>query len=65
MDTRKRERLEENFRILAIFKLPWDDIKKLDDDERSFFLEKADEVEQQVMQQAKMQQQRMSSPQQV
>ncbi len=54
MDKAKKDRLEESFRILAIFKLPWNDIKNLDDDEREFFLEKAEEVEQQVMAQAKM-----------
>ena len=57
MDKVKKDRMEENFRILAIFKLPWNEIKKFDADEREFFLEKADEVEAQVMEQAKMMEQ--------
>ena len=63
-ETTENNVLEENFRMFGIFRMTWKDVKELNDEERVFLLDKADEIEAQAKKQAELQRQMQMQQQQ-
>jgi len=68
-ETPENQYLEDSFKLFGIFRMPWNDIKDLGEEERTFLLAKADEVEARAKEQAllrqQQQQQQMQQQQQI
>ena len=55
-ETDVNQYLEDSFKLFGIFRIPWSDIKDLPEDERSFLLDKAVNIEAEVKKQQEIQQ---------
>jgi len=62
--TPEEQYLEDSFKLFGIFRMPWADIKLLDEKDRAFLIKRADEVEERAKEQAMARQQQQQQQQQ-